>query len=65
MKPVVMRSRAREIVGFAISGPIFETENQFISRQKLKNRSVKLGISEYFAIYRLTLSPVKIHCYLA
>ena len=25
-------SRAREIVGFASSGPIFETENRFISR---------------------------------
>ena len=27
------RTRAREIVGFAGSGPIFETENRFISRQ--------------------------------
>ena len=27
-------SRAREIVGFAGSGPIFETENRFISRQE-------------------------------
>ena len=26
--------RAREIVGFAGSGPIFETENRFISRQE-------------------------------
>ena len=26
-------TRAREIVGFAGSGPIFETENRFISRQ--------------------------------
>ena len=28
--------------------------------KKLKNRSIKLCISQYFAIYRLTLSPVKI-----
>ena len=27
--------RAREIVGFAGSGPVFETENRFISRQEL------------------------------
>ena len=29
-------SRAREIVGFAGSGPIFETEDRFISRQEAK-----------------------------
>ena len=29
-----LSSRAREIVGFAGSGPIFETENRFISRQE-------------------------------
>ena len=29
-----LHSRAREIVGFAGSGPIFETENRFISRQE-------------------------------
>ena len=52
--------RAREIVCFAGSGPIFETENRFISRQGAENRSIKLGISQDFAIYRLTLSPVKI-----
>ena len=28
--------RAREIVGFAGSGPIFETEDRFISRQEAK-----------------------------
>ena len=28
--------RAREIVGFAGSGPIFETENRFISQQEAK-----------------------------
>ena len=31
---MVLQSRAREIVGFAGSGPIFETENRFISRQE-------------------------------
>ena len=29
-------SRAREIVGFGGSGPIFETENRFISQQEPK-----------------------------
>ena len=53
-------SRAREIVSFAGSGPIFETENRFISRQELKNLSIKLCISQDFAIYRLTLTPVKL-----
>ena len=28
--------RAREIIGFAGSGPIFETEDRFISRQEAK-----------------------------
>ena len=49
--------RAREIVGFAGSGPIFETENRFISRQEAEK---SVCISQNFAIYRLTLSPVKI-----
>ena len=31
-----MPIRAREIVGFAGSGPIFETEDRFISRQEAK-----------------------------
>ena len=31
-----MESRAREIVCFAGSGPIFETEDRFISRQEAK-----------------------------
>ena len=30
------RGRAREIVGFAGSGPIFKTENRFISQQEAK-----------------------------
>ena len=30
-------TRAREIAGFAGSGPIFEIENRFISRQEAKN----------------------------
>ena len=29
-------NRAREIIGFAGSGPIFETENRFISQQEAK-----------------------------
>ena len=33
---VIAETRAREIVGFAGSGPIFETENRFISRQEAK-----------------------------
>ena len=52
--------RARGIVGFAGSGPIFETENRFVSRQEAKNRSIKPCISQDFAIHRLTLSPVRI-----
>ena len=55
-----MMIRAREIVGFAGSGPIFETEDRFNSRQEAKNRSIKLCISQDFAIHRLTLSPVRI-----
>ena len=31
-----LNGRAREIVGFAGSGPIFETENRFIPRQEAK-----------------------------
>ena len=31
-----MCTRAGEIVGFAGSGPIFETEDRFISRQEAK-----------------------------
>ena len=53
-------TRAREIVGFAGSGQIFETEDRFISRQEAKNRSIKLCISQDFEIHRLTLSPVRI-----
>ena len=55
-----IHTRAREIVGFAGSGPIFETENRFLLDKKLKNRSIKLCISQDFAIHRLTLSPVRI-----
>ena len=70
--PRVLLARAREIVGFAGSGPIFETVNRFISRQVAENRSIKLCISQDFAIYSLTLivtcqncSHLIIHCYLA
>ena len=34
--PASIYTRAREIVGFARSGPIFETENRFISQQEAK-----------------------------
>ena len=53
-------TRAREIVGFAGSGPIFETENRFISRQEAKKSVHKTLSSQDFAIHRLTLSPVSI-----
>ena len=46
-------TRAREIVGFAGSGLIFETENRFLDK-KLKNPSIKPCISQDFAIHRLT-----------
>ena len=42
--------RAREIVGFAGSGPIFETEDRFISRQEAKksvHKTVFLKILQY------------------
>ena len=45
-----MWSRAREIIGFAGSGLIFETENQFISRHEAKksvHKSVFLKILQY------------------
>ena len=34
--PTYESGRAREIVGFAGSGPIFETENRFIFQQEAK-----------------------------
>ena len=46
----VLLIRAREIVGFAGSGPIFETENRFISRQEAKksvHKTVFLKILQY------------------
>ena len=58
MNVAILQAReTREIVGFAGSGPIFETENRFISRQEAE-KSVHKTL--YFAIHRLTLSPVKI-----
>ena len=33
---ILVYIRAREIVGFAGSGPIFETEDRFIARQEAK-----------------------------
>ena len=47
----VLGYRAREIVGFAGSGPIFETENRFISRKvaekSVHKNSVFLKILQY------------------
>ena len=46
----MLHTRAREIVGFADSGPIFETESQFISRQKAEksvHKTVFLKILQY------------------
>ena len=43
-------ARAREIVGFAGFGPIFETENRFISRQEAKksvHKTVFLKMLQY------------------
>ena len=57
----VILIRAREIVGFAGSGPIFETENRFVSRQEAKKSVHKTLFSQDLAIiHRLTLSPVRI-----
>ena len=44
----VLSAKAREIVGFADSGPIFETENRFISRQEAEKvfDSISVCISE-------------------
>ena len=39
---MIGHNRAREIVGFAGSGPIFETENRFISRQEAKKSVHKI-----------------------
>ena len=43
---VMSQAAAREIVGFAGSGPIFETENRFISRQEAQKSVHK---TPYFA----------------
>ena len=53
--------RAREIVGFAGSGPIFETEDRFISRQEAKKSVHKtLYFSRFCNTQTDTLSPVRI-----
>ena len=36
LQQIKVHARAREIVGFVGFGPIFETENRFISRQEAK-----------------------------
>ena len=50
-----MSIRAREIVGFAGSGPIFEIENRFISRQEAK-KSVHKTL--YFSRFRNTQTDI-------
>ena len=53
--------RAREIVGFAGSGPIFETENQFISRQEAKKSVHKtLSFSRFCNTQTDNMAPVRI-----
>ena len=67
----MIADRAREIVGFADPGPIFETENRLISRQEAKNWSIKLCISQDFAIHETDIvtcqscSHLVISCYLS
>ena len=51
-------SRAREIVGFAGSGPIFETENRFISRQEAKQLVHK-------TLFLKILQYTDLHCHLS
>ena len=61
---------AREIVGFAGSGPIFDTENRFISRQEAEKSVHKTVFSKFCNIQ---IDPVNcrkfshliIRCYLA
>ena len=67
----VLRLRAREIVGFAGSGPIFETENRFISQQEAKKSVHKtLYFSRFYntQTYIVTCqncSHLIIRCYLS
>ena len=64
-------ARAREIVGFAGSGPIFETENRFISRQEAEKLVHKtLNFSRFCNIQTdivtcQNCSHLIIRCYLA
>ena len=50
--------RAKEIVGFAGSGPIFETENRFISQQEAK-KSVHKTL--YFSRFCNTQTDINCH----
>ena len=54
------KRRAGEIVGFAGSGPNFETENRFISRQEAEKSVHKTLYFQNFSIYRLILWAVGI-----
>ena len=64
-------ARAREIVGFAGFGPIFEAENRFISRQEAK-KSVHKTLSfsgfcntQIDIVTRQNCSHLIICCYLS
>ena len=63
--------RAREIVGFAGSGPILETEKRFISRQEANKSVLKTLYFPRFCniqtgfITCQNCSHLIIHCYLA
>ena len=63
--------RAREIVGFAGSGPIFETENRFISQQEAKKSVHKTLYFSRFCNTQTDIvtcqncSHLKIRCYLS
>ena len=53
-------SRVREIVGLPVLDQILKLKTNLCLNKKLKNRAIKFCISQDFAKYRLTLTPVKI-----
>ena len=67
----VVSVRAREIVGFAGSGPIFETENRFISRHEAEKSIHKTLYFSRFCNIQTDIvtcqncSHLIIRCYLA
>ena len=65
-----MYTRAREIVGFAGSGPILKLKPNLFLDKKLKNRSIKLYFSRFCNIQTdivtcQNCSHLIIRCYLA